>query len=83
MGESTTPPAGTPERERKRESVRPPHGTPRKHTLGRSLVAWLGTLTLSGGDLDGQKFTVWPWERRFIIGNLRTVGKRCPEHRAW
>ena len=34
--------------------------TPRKHTLGRTLTDWLGGLTLSGGDLDGQPFTVWP-----------------------
>ena len=49
-----------------------------KHTLGRELVAWLGKLTLSGGDLDGQPFTVWPWERRFILGYLRAIGQRGP-----
>ena len=45
-----------------------------KHTLGRELVAWLGKLTLSGGDLDGQPFTVWPWERRFILGTFGQSG---------
>ena len=45
-----------------------------KHTLGRALVEWLGKLTLSGGDLDGQPFTVWPWERRFILGTFAQPG---------
>ena len=50
------------------------HMPPRKQTLGRALVDWMGTLTLSGGDLDGQKFTVWPWEERFILGTYRQSG---------
>ena len=45
-----------------------------KQTLGRSLIDWLGKLTLSGGDLDGQPFTVWPWERRFILGTFSQPG---------
>ena len=32
------------------------------------LIGWLGGLTLSGGDLDGRPFEVWPWEVRFIRG---------------
>ena len=45
-----------------------------KHTLGRALIDWLGKLTLSGGDLDGQPFQVWPWERRFIAGTFGQPG---------
>ena len=48
--------------------------SPPTHTLGRELVAWMGKLTLSGGDLDGQPFTVWPWERRFIMGTFGQSG---------
>ena len=48
--------------------------TPRKHTLGRTLIAWLERLTLSGGDLDGQPFTVWPWESSFILGTFAQPG---------
>ena len=47
---------------------------PRKQTLGRDLIAWMGLLTLSGGDLDGQPFEVWPWEKRFIRGVFRHPG---------
>lgn len=32
------------------------------------LIAYLGGLTLSGGDCDGQPFDVLRWERRFIRG---------------
>ena len=42
--------------------------------VGRELVAWLGGLTLSGGDLGGQRFEVWPWERRFILGTFGQPG---------
>ena len=42
--------------------------------ISRSLIDWMGTLTLSGGDLDGQPFEVWPWERRFIRGTFRQPG---------
>ena len=48
--------------------------TPRKQIIGRALIDWLGKLTLSGGDLDGQPFTVWPWERRFIAGTFGQPG---------
>ena len=70
---TTTPAAGTPEgKEKKRTCNR--LVTPRKQTLGRTLSDWLGTLTLSGGDLDGQPFTVWPWERRFLNGTFGQPG---------
>ena len=47
---------------------------PGKHTLGRSLIDWMSKLRLTGGDLDGQPFTVWPWERRFLNGTFRQPG---------
>ena len=36
-----------------------------------SLIAYIGTLTLAGGDLDGERFTVLPWEARFLPGDAR------------
>ena len=48
--------------------------TPRKQILSRELIAWMGGLTLSGGDLDGQQFEVWPWEKRFIRGTFGQPG---------
>ena len=64
---------GTPNR---KEKFRPVERlvTPRKQILGRALTDWLGRLTLTGGDLDGQHFAVWPWERRFIEGTFRQEG---------
>ena len=59
-------PVGTPGRKAKLRTCKR-QVVPGKHTLGRSLIDWLGGLTLSGGDLDGEPFTVWPWEKRFII----------------
>ena len=38
------------------------------------LISWLGGLTLSGGDLDGEPMTVWPWERRFVRGVFSRAG---------
>ena len=32
----------------------------------KALIDYLQTLTLTGGDLDGERFTVLPWESRFI-----------------
>ena len=49
-----------------------PH--PPSHIPGAALIDWLGGLTLSGGDLDGEPFTVWPWERRFLRGAFRQPG---------
>ena len=37
-------------------------------TLAADLIAYLGGLTLTGGDLDGERFTVLHWEARFIRG---------------
>ena len=65
--------AGTPNRKAKLRS-RERLVTPRKQTLGRALIDWLGKLTLSGGDLDGQAFSVWPWEKRFILGTFGQSG---------
>ena len=48
--------------------------TPVTQINGRELAAWLGGLTLTGGDLDGQKFSVWPWERRFLMGTFAQPG---------
>ena len=45
-----------------------------KQTLGQALVGWLGKLTLSGGDLDGQPFEVWPWEKKFLLGTFGQSG---------
>ena len=70
---TTTLGAGTPvskSKSRSRERL----VVPRKHTLGRELVAWLGKLTLSGGDRDGLPFEVWPWERRFILSTFGQPG---------
>ena len=41
-------------------------------TLPANLIAYLQTLTLTGGDHDGQPFTVLPWEKRFVHGAFRT-----------
>ena len=64
---------GTPERNGKVRTVER-LVTPRKQTLGRALIGWLGKLTLSGGDLDGELFTVWPWEKRFILATFGQSG---------
>ena len=50
--------------------------------IGRGLIDWMGTLTLSGGDLDGEPFTVWPWERSLYPGNLSPAGRRRIVNRA-
>ena len=38
------------------------------------LVGYLGSLTLAGGDRDGEAFEVLPWEKRFIRGAFRRPG---------
>ena len=38
------------------------------------IIAYLGGLTLAGGDHDGKLFMVLPWERRFIRGAFRGPG---------
>lgn len=45
-----------------------------KPTLGATLVAYVGTLPLVGGDHDGEPFDVLPWEGRFIRGAFRVAG---------
>ena len=73
MMETKTPALGTPESNEKVKALDRPL-VPGKQTLGRALAGWLGKLTLSGGDLDGQPFTVWPWERKFILGTFGQSG---------
>ena len=63
-----------PLKEKQGSSSRNRSPVPVKQTIGRAIIKWLGTLTLSGGDLDGQPFTVWPWEKRFIIGTFGQPG---------
>lgn len=43
-------------------------------SLGSELVGYLGGLTLTGGDRDGEPFTVLGWERRFVLGAFRRSG---------
>ena len=43
-------------------------------SLPRDLIAYLGTLTLAGGDHDGEPFDVLPWERRFVRGAFGQPG---------
>ena len=38
------------------------------------LIAYIGSLQLAGGDLDGEMMTPWPWERRFCRGAFRNPG---------
>ena len=40
-----------------------------------ALIEYLGTLTLAGGDCDGQRLTVLPWERRFVRGAFGVDGE--------
>ena len=37
-------------------------------SVGTDLAAYLGGLTLAGGDRHGEAFVVLPWERRFLRG---------------
>ena len=64
--EMVTQATGTPDRKKTRRTRDRLVGA--EAHIGRELIAWMGGLTLSGGDLDGQPFEVWPWERRFIRG---------------
>ena len=40
----------------------------------RALAAYVGGLTLAGGDRDGMAFEVLSWERRFLSGAFRQPG---------
>ena len=44
------------------------------HGTGQRLVDYLAGLTLSGGDHDGERFTVLPWEARFCRGAFAVSG---------
>ena len=39
-------------------------------TTARALIDYLSGLTLAGGDHDGERFELLPWERRFIRGTF-------------
>ena len=41
---------------------------------GARLIEYLGTLTLTGGDRDGELLEALPWERRFVRGAFRRRG---------
>ena len=40
----------------------------------QELLAYLGSLVLSGGDHDGEKLILLPWEKRFVRGAFRVPG---------
>ena len=43
-------------------------------SLPADLIAYLGSLVLSGGDHDGEAFRVLPWEARFVRGAFGQPG---------
>ena len=43
-------------------------------TVPADLIAYLESLTLSGGDRDAEPFVVLPWERRFVRGAFGQSG---------
>ena len=43
-------------------------------TIARDLIGYLGGLRLAGGDHDGERFTVLPWEARFVRGAFGVPG---------
>ena len=43
-------------------------------STGGDLADFIGSLTLAGGDHDGEPFTVLGWERRFVSGAFRVPG---------
>ena len=43
----------------------------------RTLLDWIGTLTVTQGRLSGQPFVVLPWQRRFLRGAFRAGVPRC------
>ena len=42
--------------------------------IAKELIKYIETLTLSGGDCDGEHFTVLKWQRRFIEGVFSQPG---------
>ena len=49
-------------------------GGTRSNILAASVIRYLETLTLAGGDHDGKKFAVLDWERDFIEGAFGVSG---------
>ena len=43
-------------------------------TIARDLIGYLGGLRLAGGDHDGERFEVLPWEARFVRGAFGVPG---------
>ena len=52
-----------------RQHIRPDAGS-----LAASIIAYLETLTLAGGDHDGAFLTVLPWQRQFLEGAFGCSG---------
>ena len=46
----------------------------KKWSIERQIVDYIGSLELVGGDKDGERFTVMPWQKRFIYGAWRAEG---------
>ena len=42
--------------------------------MARAVVEYVSGLTLAGGDHDGERFVVLPWERRFLLGAFKGPG---------
>ena len=40
----------------------------------QALIDYIGGLILAGGDHDGERFSVLPWQRRFLRGAFRLPG---------
>ena len=40
----------------------------------KAIIDYMSTLTLKGGDHDGQPFKVLSWEKKFVNGAFRTPG---------
>lgn len=55
-------------------AVRPNYRRHKLTMLPARLIEYLGALTLTGGDHDGEPFKVLPWERRFVIGAFGQPG---------
>ena len=68
-----TPAAGTPEG-KPTSSSRDRLPVPPKQTIGRELIAWLGTLTSLAATWTGNRSKCWPWEKRFLLGAFGQPG---------
>ena len=49
-------------------------GYTRQHIKMKALIDYIETLTMVGGDHDGEPFVLLPWERRFIRGAFGVDG---------